>query len=93
MPARVCGEIDSLGFTDPSHPNLNEVGLYGPGGGRVGAIVLSKYVKPGTVSNKAYNNYSQLRSFEDLFGLKHIGDAQQPQVHSFGPDVYAQPSG
>jgi len=88
-----CGEVDSLGFTDPSHPNLNEVGLYGPGGGRVGAIVLSKYVKPGTVSTNAYNHYSQLRSFEDLFGLKHIGDAQQPQVHSFGPDVYTQPGG
>jgi phosphatidylinositol-3-phosphatase len=88
-----CGEVDSLGFTDPSHPNLNEVGLYGPGGGRVGAIVLSKYVKPGTVSNKTYNHYSQLRSFEDLFGLGHIGDAQQPQVHSFGPDVYTQPGG
>jgi phosphatidylinositol-3-phosphatase len=88
-----CGEVDSLGFTDPSHPNLNEVGLYGPGGGRVGAIVLSRYVKPGTVSRKAYNHYSQLRSFEDLFGLKHLGDAQQPQVHSFGPDVYTQPGG
>lgn len=59
----------------------------------MGAIVLSKYVKPGTVSGKAYNHYSQLRSFEDLFGLKHVGNAQRPQLHSFGPDVYTQPSG
>ena len=50
-------------------------------------------MKPGTVRHKAYNHYSQLRSFEDLFGLKHLGDAQQPQVHSFGPDVYTQPGG
>jgi phosphatidylinositol-3-phosphatase len=88
-----CGEVDGLGYGDPSHPNMNEVGLYGPGGGRVGAVALSKYIKPGTVSNHAYNHYSQLRSFEDLFGLSHLGDAQQPQVHSFGADVYTRPGG
>ncbi len=88
-----CGEVDGLGYADPSHPNMNEVGLYGPGGGRVGAILLSKYIKPGTLSKHAYNHYSQLRSFEDLFGLKHLGDAQQPQVHSFGADVFTRPGG
>ena len=88
-----CGEVAGLGFDDPSHPNMNEVGLYGPGGGRVGAVLLSKFIKPGTVSRRPYNHYSQLRSIEDIFGLKHIGDAQQPQVHSFGADVYTQRSG
>ncbi len=29
-----CGEVDSLGFNDPSHPDINEPGLYGPGGGK-----------------------------------------------------------
>jgi phosphatidylinositol-3-phosphatase len=88
-----CGEVDSLGFSDPSHPNLNEPGLYGPGGGKTGAVLLSKYIKPGTVTTKPYNHYSQLRSIEDIFDLTHIGDAQQPQVHSFGPDIYTRPSG
>ena len=88
-----CGEVDGLGYDDPSHPNMNEVGLYGPGGGRVGAVVLSKYIKPGTVSDRPYNHFSQLRSVEDLFGLPHLGDAQQPQVQSFGPDVYTNPAG
>jgi hypothetical protein len=88
-----CGEVDGLGYDDPSHPNINEPGLYGPGGGRVGAIVLSKYVKPGTVSTKPYNHYSQLRSIESLFGLSYLGDAKMSQVHSFGPDVYTQPGG
>jgi hypothetical protein len=83
-----CGEVDGLGYDDPSHPNMNEVGLYGPGGGKVGAIALSRYIRPGTVTTHPYNHFSQLRSFEDIFGLKHLGDAQQPQVHSFGPDVY-----
>ena len=72
---------------------MNEAGLYGPGGGKVGAVVLSKFIKPGTVSRQAYNHYSQLRSFEDLFGLNHLGDAQQPQVDSFGSDVYTRPRG
>ncbi|HTU95571.1 MAG TPA: alkaline phosphatase family protein, partial [Solirubrobacteraceae bacterium] len=67
--------------------------LYGPGGGRVGAILLSKFIKAGTVSRHPYNHYSQLRSFEDLFGLKHLGDAQQKQVDSFGADVYSNPAG
>ena len=88
-----CGETDGLGYADPSHPNMNEVGLYGPGGGRVGAVVLSKYVRPGTVSEHPYNHFSQLRSFEDLFGLKHLGDANQPGVVSFGADVYTNRAG
>jgi hypothetical protein len=88
-----CGELSGLGFDDPSHPNLNENGLYGPGGGRVGAVLLSKYIEPGTVSDKPYNHYSMLRSVEDVFGLSHIGDAQMPQVHPFGPDVYTRPKG
>ena len=77
----------------PVAPEHERGGLYGPGGGRVGAVVLSKYIKPGTVSNHPYNHYSQLRSFEDLFGLIAPGDAQQPQVHSFGADVYTRPKG
>jgi phospholipase C len=88
-----CGEVDGLGFDDPSHPNMNEPGLYGPGGGRVGAVVLSNFIKGGTVSNQPYNHYSQLRSIEDIFGLHHLGDAQQKQVHSFGSDVYTKRKG
>jgi hypothetical protein len=83
-----CGEVVSTGYSDPSHPDMNEPGLFGPGGGRVGAIVLSKFVKPGTTSNHPYNHFSLLRSVEDVLGLHHLGDAQQPQVVSFGPDVY-----
>ncbi|HTW21093.1 MAG TPA: alkaline phosphatase family protein [Mycobacteriales bacterium] len=85
-----CGEHDSLGYSDPSHPNMNEPGLYGPGGGRVGAVVLSRYIKPGTVSSKPYNHFSLLRTIEDIFGLSHLGDARQTKVVSFGADVYTK---
>ena len=76
-----CGEKDSLGFSDPSHPNTNEPGLYGPGGGRVGAVVLSPFIKPGTVSLTDYNHYSLLKTVERIFGLDLLGDARQPQVN------------
>ncbi len=80
-----CGE--TLGRTD-SHPNSASPGMGGPGGGRVGAVLISPFIKPGTVSTVDYNHYSSLRSIEDIFGLSHLGDAQQRQVKSFGSDVY-----
>jgi phosphatidylinositol-3-phosphatase len=83
-----CGEKSGK---SASHPNVTEPGQNGPGGGRVGAIVLSPFVQPGTVSQVDYNHYSLLRSIEDIFGLSHLGDAAMPQVRSFGADVYTKP--
>jgi phosphatidylinositol-3-phosphatase len=86
--AACCGEKDSLGYDDPSHPNTNEPGLWGPGGGRVGAVALSPFIRPGTVSRGVYNHYSLLKTVEQIFGVKLLGDARQPQVRAFGPDVF-----
>jgi phosphatidylinositol-3-phosphatase len=86
--AACCGETSGV---SPSHPNVAEPGMPGPGGGRVGAVLLSPFIKPGTVSRVDYNHYSMLRSFEDIFGLSHLGDAAMPQVKAFGPDVYTNP--
>ncbi len=82
-----CGETKGK---SPSHPNLALPGFNGPGGGRVGAVLLSPFIRPGTVSSVSYNHYSMLRSFEDIFGLSHLGDAAMPQVKSFGKDVYTR---
>jgi hypothetical protein len=53
-------------------------GISGPGGGQVGAVLLSPFITPGTVAPKtaSYNHYSSLASIEDLFGLPHLGEAQ-----------------
>jgi phosphatidylinositol-3-phosphatase len=91
--AACCGMVDGLGYDDPAHPDMNEPGVYGPGGGKVGAVLLSRFIKPGTVSSRPYNHFSQLRSIEDIFGLHHLGDAMMPQVHSFGPDIYTRKKG
>jgi len=80
----------------PSGPNTANPGLTkpGPGGGRIGAIALSRFVKPGTTSTVPYNHYSFLRSMEDLFGIgEHLGFANQMGLASFGGDVYTQPDG
>ena len=85
--AACCGETSG---TSASHPNVTKPGQTGPGGGLIGAIALSPFIKPGTVSKVDYNHYSLLRSIEDIFGLSHLGDAAMPQVRSFGPDVYTK---
>jgi phosphatidylinositol-3-phosphatase len=69
-------------------PNSPLPGITGPGGGRVGAVVLSKFVRPGTIVATPYNHYSLLRTIEDLFGLDHLGFAGQTDVNSFGVDVF-----
>jgi hypothetical protein len=40
----------------------------GPGGGKIGAVLISPFIKPGTVDKTSYNHYSFLRTTEDLFG-------------------------
>ncbi len=63
-------------------------GVAGPGGGRIGAVLLSPFIKPGTVSKRHYNHYALLRSIEDMFGLDHLGYAAQRGLSTFGRDVF-----
>ena len=74
----------------PGAPNLP--GFQGPGGGRIGAVLLSPYIRPGTVSAVPYNHYSLLRSVEDFFGLGHLGYAAQAGLRPFGRDVFTRHS-
>jgi hypothetical protein len=75
-----CGEMPGPGSPSP--------GITGPGGGRVGAVLLSPFIKPGTVSTTPYNHYSSLASWESIFGLPRLADAASvPAV--FGSDVFS----
>ncbi len=40
------------------------------GGGDTGSVLISPYIKPGTVSTVDYNHYSWLRTMEDLFDVR-----------------------
>jgi phosphatidylinositol-3-phosphatase len=69
-------------------PNGPPPGMYGNGGGRTGAVLLSPFIKPGTVSSTPYNHYSLLRAMEDIFGVPHLGYAAASPLHAFGADVF-----
>ena len=72
-----------------------------PGGGITGAVFISRFIKPGSISDQPYNHYSWLRSMEDLFGVHsggtdghgHLGYAAADGLRPFGPDVYNNVSG
>ena len=76
-----CGEKGLPGSPKPPGGN-------GAGGGVTGAVILSPFVKPGTVSEVAYNHYSMLRWVEDQFGLPHLGYAAASGLVTFGEDVF-----
>jgi phospholipase C len=69
-------------------PNSPLPGITGPGGGRVGAVVLSPSVTPGTQNSNPYNHYALLKTVETLFGLPYLGYAQPTGLAPFGPDVF-----
>jgi len=78
-------------------PGADDPGQFGPGGGRVGAVILSPFVTPGTNEHE-FNHYSLLKSIEDLFRLDHLGFAKAKQLNTFqqcgvfNPDGPAAPS-
>ncbi len=67
-------------------PNTPMPGITGPGGGRVGAVLISRKIAPGTVVGTDYNHYSSLASWEQLFGLPYLADATG--APRFGADVF-----
>lgn len=83
--AACCGERGLPG-------SAQLAGINGPGGGRIGAVLLSPFIEPGTVSSEPYNHYSTLRYVEDTFGLSHLGYAGQKGLKVFGSDVFTRSS-
>jgi hypothetical protein len=78
-----CGETPGPGEAMP--------GVKGPGGGDVGAVLLSPYIAAGTATSTDYNHYSMLGTVEDLFGLGRIGEAVG--VTPFGHDIFTNWNG
>ena len=70
-------------------PAAAQPGIYGPGGGRTGSVLLSPFIKGGTTSTVPYNHFSTLATIEDLFGLTKLGQAQTVSA-TFGKDVFTK---
>jgi len=67
-------------------PNSPLPGIYGMGGGRTGSVLVSPFLRPGTLNNTGYNHYSLLRTIENTFGLAPLGHAET--ARGFGYDVW-----
>jgi hypothetical protein len=86
-----CGEV--LGPNLSAYPQSISAAGYtltyaGYGGDNTGAVLLSPYITPGTVSTTQYNHFSMLRTLEDIFGLGHLGYAATPYLKPMGTDVF-----
>jgi hypothetical protein len=60
----------------------------GSGGGQTGTLLISPFIKPGTVSSVNYNHYATLHTFEDEFALPYLGFAGFPGTTPFGSDIF-----
>jgi hypothetical protein len=82
---------------NPVYPNLppppSEAPATGPvresgGGGRVGLLLLSPFVEPGTTSETYFNHYSLLVTIEEMFGLERIGYGTEPALTGFNESIF-----
>ncbi|HEY5101362.1 MAG TPA: alkaline phosphatase family protein, partial [Steroidobacteraceae bacterium] len=79
-----CAEQGLAGARSPP-------GMQGPGGGRIGAVLISPFIKPGTTSRMTYNHYSLLRSVSEFFDVAPLGYAAEKELRPFGDDVFSAP--
>jgi phosphatidylinositol-3-phosphatase len=78
----------------PNLPPLPEEAPTGPtkatgGGGNVGLLLLSKFVKPGTKNESTYaNHFTLLRTLEELFEFEPLGYAAEETLLPFDSTVF-----
>lgn len=78
---------------DHGHPLTTSLGAGATtptgGGGQVGLLLISPFVKPASIDLVDYfNHFSLLASIENLFGLKPLGYADAPGLPVFGLGVF-----
>ncbi|HET6998292.1 MAG TPA: alkaline phosphatase family protein [Solirubrobacterales bacterium] len=72
------GQVNTAAPVDPAAPVAADPL-------KVGALALSRLVAPGATDAIAYDPYSLLRTFEDLFNLSPLGAAGGSKVKSLAP--------
>jgi hypothetical protein len=84
-PSGPSGATGTTGATGASGASGSTTG----GGGHVGLLLISSFVKAGSINmTDDYNHFSLLRSIEDLFSLPHTGFAGAAGVPAFDQTVY-----
>ena len=60
-----------------------------PGGGQVGAVVISRYVKAGSAdAADTFNHFSLLKTIEDLFSIPKLGYSKDTSLPEFDTVVF-----
>jgi hypothetical protein len=72
----------------PAEPSTGPVKPVG-GGGKVGLLLISPFVEPGSIDETAYfNHFSLLLTIEELFGLEKLGYAKEEALLPFDSSVF-----
>jgi hypothetical protein len=89
----VSGATGASGTTTGSTGSTGSSGTSSEpvGGGDVGIVLISPYIKPGSSDlGDQYNHFSLLASVEELFELPRLGYASDPQLPVFGDGTYTK---
>jgi len=63
-----------------------------PADGRIGALLLSKFVEKGGTFDTEYDHLSLLKTLAAVFSLRELGAAQDKKVKPFAESVFASSS-
>jgi hypothetical protein len=82
----------------PAYPNLPAALSETPsgrprGGGAVGALLLSPFIKGPETSQEPYDHFSLLASIEEIFALKRLGYAALPAAKPLEASLFSELSG
>jgi hypothetical protein len=81
-----CGQPRFPGLPAPT----GAAALSPPGGGQVGLLLLSPFIKKGGgLVQETYDHFSLLATVEQLFGLSKLGYAQLSEVKAFSPSLFS----
>ena len=59
------------------------------GGGQVGALLISRYIKPGSEdATGTFNHFSLLKTIEGLFSVKQLGYSKDTSLPEFDASVF-----
>lgn len=84
----VVPEYPNLPPVPPAEPSTGPVKPSG-GGGKVGMLLISPFVKPGTVNETGYfNHFTLLLTIEELFELEKLGYASELALVPFDSTVF-----
>jgi hypothetical protein len=80
-----CGQPRFLNLPAPT----GAAALSPQGGGQVGLLLLSPFIKRGGLAQDTYNHFSLLATIEQAFGLPRLGYAGLSEVKPFSPSLFS----